>query len=80
MDGVIGIYVVNDQPTKTIRYDLKVSTIKWSDVSEQLYSGTSELIKGTFGSAILSFVERLIVLSLEVENVLVLWEDEHLGH
>ena len=32
LDGFIRIYVVNDQATKMIKYDLKVSTIKWSNV------------------------------------------------
>ena len=31
------------------------------------------------GSTILSFVSREVALSLEVENVLVLWESEYLG-
>lgn len=33
LDGFIVIYVANDQPTKNIKCDLKVTTVKWSDVS-----------------------------------------------
>lgn len=35
LDGFIVVYVVNDQPTKTVRYDLKISTIKWIDVRHE---------------------------------------------
>ncbi len=34
----------------------------------------------SLGPAILSFVERLSVCSSEVQNVLKIWENEHLGH
>ena len=33
LDGYIGIYIANDQPTNTVKCDLKVSVMKWSDVS-----------------------------------------------
>ena len=32
LNGFIGIYVVNDQSNRTMKYNLKISTIKWSDV------------------------------------------------
>ena len=38
MDGVIGIYIANDQPGKTVKCNLKVSVIRWKDASFNIIS------------------------------------------